>query len=274
MNRTTPLIALAAAFTFIGCATLGDLASKAFQRPKVDFSRASVRDVSLGGATVDLAWMVENPNPIGIKIAKLDYLFKVEDKQVVAGAPKAGLQVAAQRRGEINFPAEVRFADLVPVITTFLTKDHARYAASGNVGFDTPLGVLSFPLKHEGSFDVPKLPDVRIEAPVIKSMDLRGANLEIPLVVNNTNGFALPVDALNGGFLIAGARVGQLNAGSLRLDAKATRRVSLPLRVDFAQALTAANALRSGKAKIAFDGTLKSGAVAVPVDFSQTVSFR
>lgn len=274
MNRTTPLIALAAAFTFIGCATLGDLASKAFQRPSVDFSRASVRDLSLGGATVDLAWMVENPNPIGIKIAKLDYLFKVEDKQVVAGAPKAGLQVAPKRRGELNFPAEVRFAELVPVITTFLNKDRARYAASGNVGFDTPLGVLSFPLKHEGSFDVPKLPQIRFEAPVIKDMDLRGATLEIPLVVDNTNGFALPIDALNGGFLIAGARVGQLNAGSLRLEPKASRRVSLPLRVDFAQALSAANALRSGKAKVAFDGTLKSGAVALPVDFSQTVSFR
>lgn len=272
MRRPLPLLFLGAAAMVSGCATLSQLAANAFKSPKVDFSRASVSDVSLGGATVNLAWMVENPNPIGISIAKLDYLFKVEDKQVAAGAPKAGVTVAANKRGALEFPAEVKFADLFAVITTFLQKDNANYAASGNVGFQTPLGILSFPLQHKGSFPVPKLPDVTFEAPSISKMDLTGATLEIPLVVNNKNGFALPIDALVGGLNIAGAKVGQLNAGSMNLAAGTTKRVSLPIRVNFANAVSAANALRQGKATFAFDGQLKSGAVAVPLDFSKTLS--
>lgn len=274
MRRPLPLFVLAASSLVAGCATLSQLASKAFKSPTVDFSRASVSDVSLSGATVDLAWLVENPNPIGIDIAKLDYLFKVEDKQVAAGAPKAGVTVAANKRGELAFPAEVKFADLASVITTFLQKDNASYAASGNVGFQTPLGILSFPLQHQGTFPVPKLPDVTFEAPSISKMDLTGATLEIPLIVNNKNGFPLPIDALVGGLNIAGAKVGQLNAGSMSLDAKATKRISLPIRVNFANALSAANAIRQGKATFAFDGQLKSGAVAVPLDFSKTLSFK
>jgi len=274
MRRSLPILFLGAATMVAGCATLSQLAASAFKSPTVDFSRASVSDVTLGGATVNLAWMVENPNPIGIQIAKLDYLFKVEDKQVAAGAPKAGVTVAANKRGELAFPAEVKFADLVSVVATFLQKDTAAYAASGNVGFQTPLGILSFPLQHKGTFPVPKLPDVTFEAPTISKMDLSGATLEIPLVLNNKNGFALPIDALVGGLNIAGARVGQLNAGSMNLAPKTTQRVSLPVRVNFANAVSAANAIRQGKATFAFDGQLKSGSLAVPLDFSKTLTFK
>ena len=273
MRSPRLLLLLGAVFLVAGCAHLQKLASQAFQNPKVAFSRAALQDVSLSGATVDLFWMVENPNPIGIQVAELDYLFQVEGKQVVAGKPPQGLNIAAKRRGELNFPAAVKFADLVPVLTTFLTKDSAAYQASGNLGFQTPIGVLRFPISHQGVFPVPKLPDVQFESPRITKMDLLGATLEIPLVVTNKNGFALPIDALAGGLQIAGARVGQLNAGSLSLDAQGSRRVTLPLRVDFAQALSAANAIRQGKASVGFDGQLKSGAVTMPVGFSQNLTF-
>ena len=182
------------------------------------------------------------------------------------------MTVGANKKSPLQFPAEVRFKDLASVITTFLQKDTAAYAASGNVGLQTPLGVLSFPLQHKGSFPVPKLPDVTFATPSITKMDLTGATLEIPLVVNNKNGFALPIDALAGALKISGASVGQLNAGSLSLGAKAQKRVTLPIRVNFAQAAAAAAAISKGKATFAFDGQLKSGAVAVPLDFSQSLA--
>src|SRR5437879_10118672 len=62
--RMRPL-ALALCAALAGCAQLQQLAASAFQRPAVSFKDARLRDVSLGGATVDLVFGVDNPNDQG-----------------------------------------------------------------------------------------------------------------------------------------------------------------------------------------------------------------
>jgi hypothetical protein len=56
----------------------------------------------------------------------------------------------------------VKFADVAPVLETFLTKDKASYRAEGSIGLKTPLGVIPIPLKQEGTFPIPKLPQVAL----------------------------------------------------------------------------------------------------------------
>ena len=45
---------------------------------------------------------------------------------------------------ELVFPANVKFADIVPVVETFLNKDQALFRVQGSVGIDTPIGVIPF----------------------------------------------------------------------------------------------------------------------------------
>src|SRR5689334_21940903 len=96
----------------VGCATLKQLLAEAFQQPTLNFKELKVTNVSLSGATLNLLYELDNPNALGVSLAEVDYALFVEDKQVVAGRPPKGLQLPAQRKTEIAFPAEVKFQDV------------------------------------------------------------------------------------------------------------------------------------------------------------------
>src|SRR5439155_17477235 len=107
---------LAALLGGAGCATLQQLLGMAIQTPTLTFKSASLADVSLTAATVNLAYQLDNPNPFGLTLASVDYAFFVEGRQVVAGRPPAGLTVPASGSAEIVLPANVRFMDIAPVL--------------------------------------------------------------------------------------------------------------------------------------------------------------
>lgn len=277
MNMKRPLLLLVALSltTLTGCAALQNLLKGAFQEPRLTFKTARLADASLSDATVNLVYEVENPNNFGLSLASVDYAFFVEGKQVVAGTPRNGLQLKANSKSQLVFPANVKFADIVPAVQTLLTKESARFKAQGSIGLKTPVGVIRLPLEKEGTFPVPKIPSVKLESPRIANVSLTGATVEFPLSITNPNGFPLPVGNLVGALKVAGADVGTLSTGNLgTLAASGTRQLTLPLKIDFLRAAQAANALRSGgSAQVRFDGKLTSDSQTVPVDFTQLVNF-
>ncbi|WP_257450803.1 LEA type 2 family protein [Archangium lipolyticum] len=275
-NRSLLVLATVALALLAGCASLQRMAKNAFKKPRLTFKSARLSKASLSDATVDLTYQLENPNPLGLSLASIDYAFFVEDKQVVAGTPPKGLNIAARGKSDLVFPANVKFADIVPVVQTFLNKDTARYKAQGSVGIQTPIGVLRFPLEHEGVFEVPKVPQVQFESPRISNVTLQGATVEFPLVVRNRNSFPLPVGGISGALKVAGASVGTLSTGDLGLlEAGSTRQLTLPLNINFLRAASAATALRSGgNAQVKLEGQLVSGGQNVPLDVSQLLNFR
>jgi LEA14-like dessication related protein len=261
--------------TAAGCASLRQLLAGAFQKPTVRFKNATLQNASLSDATMNLVWELENPNPIGLTLAGLDYKFSVEGKQVVAGTPPTGMNIAASGSSDLTFPANIKFADIVPVIQTFLTKDHAAYRAEGMLGFKTPIGNIRLPLSYDGQFEVPKIPKIEMAPPRITNLGLTSATVEFPLSVTNQNTYALPIKALAGSIQIAGANVGQISTGNLGdLSPKSARQVTVPLTIHFAQATQAALALRNGSATVAFNGKVDSGATSIPIQFQQTLRFQ
>ena len=275
MKRALLVLAVLSLTTLSGCAALQNLLKGAFKKPTVTFKTARLADASLSDATVNLVYEVSNPNGFGLDLASVDYAFFVEGKQVVAGKPKKGLNLKANGKSELVFPANVRFADIVPVVETFLNKDRAAFKAQGTVGIKTPIGVIDFPLSKEGTFEVPKIPQVAFQAPRITNITLSGATVEFPLEIKNRNSFPLPVAGITGALKVAGADVGTLSTGSLgMLDGSGSKQVTLPLTINFARAASAAMALRSGgNAQVRLDGKLTSDAQSVPLNLSQLVNF-
>ena len=273
-RRALLLTAATCLLTLAGCAGLNSVLAGAFQRPRLTFKRADLGAVSLSGATLNLVYDVENPNPVGLDLAQVSYALFVEGRQMVAGTPPNGMKLAANGASELVFPANVKFADVVPVLSTFFTKDQAAYRAEGSLGLQTPVGIVSLPLAHEGSFAVPKLPQVTLATPRIKSLGLTSATVELPLTITNRNAFALPINGLTGALRIAGASVGNVATGDLgSFGAGAAREVMLPVTINFLNAASAASALRSGSAEVAFDGKVLSGGAGVPIAFSQHLNF-
>jgi LEA14-like dessication related protein len=272
LMKRSLLVLLALSFvTFSGCATL----QKLFKKPTVTFKTARLSSASLSDATVDVVYEVRNPNTFGLSLSKVDYAFFVEGKQVVAGSPRKGLTLKARDSNELVFPANVKFADIVPVVETFLNKDQAAFRVQGSVGIETPIGVLPFSLDHEGIFPVPKIPNVQFESPRIANLTFSGATVEFPLTITNRNSFPLPISGLAGDLKVAGANVGTLSTGDLgMLEGGATRQVTLPLQINFARAASAATALRSGNAQVSLSGRLTSGSGNVPLNIGQLLQFR
>lgn len=265
---------LAAAFLATGCAFLSNLFSSGFRKPTLTFKSASLADASLGGATVNLVYSVDNPNPLALSLAEVSYAFFVEGKQVLAGQPPAGFQIPAQGSADLTFPASIKFSDLASVVETFLTKDVARYRAEGQIGLQTPVGVLRLPLSKEGDFEVPRIPRFEFGSPRIVHLSLASATLELPVTVTNRSPFALAIQSFSGALKIAGANVGTLSSGDFgQLEANGSRQLTLPITLHLAQAGAALAALREGRANLSLSGQVNSGGTAVPLSISQVVSF-
>ncbi len=273
MRRASVL--MVAAMLVAGCAALSDFLKGAFTEPTLTFQRLGLENISLSGLTLDTAWALNNPNAIGISLASVDYALFVEEKQVVAGSPPQGLQIAANGSTDLHFPAAIRFQDLVAVIETFLNKDTAAYRAEGALGVQTPIGVLKFPIAKSGDFEVPKIPAIAFANPRVSNLSIQGVTIEFPLTVTNKNSYALPVAGVLGNLNLAGSSLGSISTGDLgALDGKGVKTVALPLTVNFMSAgMGIFNAVQRGSAPITFDAKVKSGETEVPLNVNQLVNF-
>ena len=273
MNRSG--VFLSAVLLFTGCAALSEFLKSAFQAPTFSFKRLGLDDLSLGGLTLDTVWALGNPNGVGISLASVDYALFIEEKQVVAGAPKQGLQIAPNASTELHFPANFKFQEVVAVVETFLNKDFAAYRAEGALGVQTPIGVIRLPIAKSGEFEVPKIPNLVFGNPKVSNLSLQGVTIEFPLTVINRNTFALPVSGVAGSLNLAGSNVGSLSTGNLgALEGKGTRVVSLPLTVNFVSAgMGLFNAVQKGSAQVQFNAKVQSGPLQVPLNIQQFVTF-
>ena len=270
------LLVLAASVSVLsGCAYLQQFLKAAFREPTFTFKNMLLNDVSLGGLNLDTVWDLNNPNNVGVSLAAVDYALFIEGKQVVAGHPENGLQLAANGSSELHFPASIKFQDIADVVQTFLTKDFASWRAEGSLGVQTPIGVLKLPLAKDGQFEVPKLPDIVFGNPRVTSVTFTGATVEFPLTVTNKNTYALPVAGVTGNLAIAGSNVGTLSTGNLgAMEGKGAKQVSLPLTINFLSAAGAVvNAVRGGNAQVSFNAQVQSGPQTLPIKIDQLVSF-
>src|SRR5438309_11783624 len=88
-----------------GCSLLQTVAQR--REPTLSFKDASLSDVSLAGATVNLTFTVENPNTVGISLTESYYKLSVAGKSSVASKTHAGRQMHANGNDEVTLLAQV-----------------------------------------------------------------------------------------------------------------------------------------------------------------------
>ena len=264
---------LAASALFSGCALLTELLTEVFQKPTLRFKNVALHNASLAGIALDTVWQLDNPNTVGLSLATLDYALFVDGKQVVAGTPQKGVQIPASGSTDLTFPAEIKFLDIVPALETLLTKDTATWRVEGSIGVDTPIGIVSFPLAAQGTFETPKLPQVQFGNPKVTKISLQGATVEFPLTITNRSSFPLAINEVVGSLSVGGASIGTLSTGAIG-QLEGTRQLSLPLTINFLSAGSAAvGAINGGNANLKFDAQVQSGGALIPLKLEQLVTF-
>ena len=252
------------------------MAQGGFKNPDVAYKGASLTDVSLSGATLNVVTSVNNPNPVTLSLAEVDYRLSIDGHPVATGKPPDGLEIAANGATDVTLPASFKFTDLGEAVATVLRKGGAGYRAEGTVGVKTPIGLVKVPLAHEGKFTLPAMPGIALGTPHLTAVAIDHATVDLPVTLTGKGSLPVPLEALQAAVTIGGAHIGEVSAKDLgTLEPGASKSVTLPLTVPFAGALDAAQAmLKGGTVPIALDGQLKSGPAPVPFSLKTTANFR
>ena len=258
------------------CSLIQSLAGASFERPTLAFRDVKLDNIDFNGADVNLLFDVTNPNSSGLNLSAASYALEFEGHKVATGKPPQGLNVPGKATSTVTLPAHVVWDQLAPALLAVLSKESLHYKASGQLGVDSPIGLINLPLEHEGTVVPPHLPSIELQSPRIVSLGFTGARLALPLKLTNTNAFPLPLGGIDGVVEIEGAKVGRIAlAQPPAVGASSDKTIDLPLDISFASAgLAVASALKSGNARIKLDGTLRSMGASLPLHIDQSVQFR
>ena len=259
-----------------GCALLRSAVSSAFEKPTLSFREARVPSIDFDGADLDLVFLVTNPNSMGLDLTRASYALDVEGHRVVAGVPQNGLVIPGHATTEVTFPAHIRWTEIVPALEALFALDQVHYKASGELGVNSPIGIVTLPVEHEGTIAAPKMPVFDVGSPRITSLSLLGARLSVPLRISNLNGFPLPLGGILGDVSIAGAKVGRVAMSEAApVPAGKETTLSIPLDVSFLSAgAAAASAIKTGVAEVKIDAMLNAAGATLPVKVAKTVELQ
>ena len=259
------------AFALCGCASLAGLVEK----PKVTLHSVEVTSASFEGLSANFAFDVDNPNPIGVDLSRLDYQLTIDGHQLAEGHGNQTLSVPSNGHGTMVLPVSVRFVELGQAVASMMTKQTVPYTIKATLGFSTPMGTVDIPVESSGTFPVPQLPRPQLMGAQLSDLSLGGVTLRVNLAFVNPNAFALPVGGLGWRVSVEGADVASGSSPAMQLPPSGTQPVSLDVRIDFLRAGAAvASALRSGSATVAVDGQLDMGIFKMPVNLRQGLSLR
>lgn len=149
MKRILPLSLLLIAFV-AGCSTLGiNILNPTYSirdiRPHVAIA------LPLSASTIDFDFNigVDNPNPVSLKMTRMDFDLLVNDSHVATGVTNQPVRIPANGTGEVSLRTRVGYNEIRNVFTQvadLIQGDRARYQVNGRAYFDTPAGQMSFPL--------------------------------------------------------------------------------------------------------------------------------
>lgn len=273
MRRSALLVValVAVALSLGGCALLQGLAGN--KRPELNFQEVRFTGWALDRVHFDLVYELDNPYEVPLELAQVSYELQVEGKTVVSGAPKKGLRIQPRKTQPLIFPATIHFLDAIPTVEALFRKDALDYRARGEVGVDTPLGVVAMPLSKSGAISVPRLPQVSLVGVSVPEKSLSGATVAVALDLKNENSFPVPLTQIDYALRLGGARVGSGKVAGKALQPGATTRIELPLGVSLVGAGQALLGLVSGNAAdVSLQGNLGFGSVQAPISLEKRLS--
>ncbi|MCU7850815.1 MAG: LEA type 2 family protein [Candidatus Thiodiazotropha sp. (ex Monitilora ramsayi)] len=233
------LLVLIYAISLSGCATLEQV-GQVLEGQKPTAQVNGVRLTGLDFEGMDLAFdvQVDNPNPVGISLAGLDYDLSLLGSRFLKGDQPMGMKLAANGNSSVEVPMRLGFQQLLSTYQQLKGADSAGYQLDLGMGFDVPvLGRVRVPVSYQGEFPVPEMPDVKVRSLDVQQLSMSGATLMMQLEVDNPNAFSLLLNQLNYDVKLNGYNVGSgLMGKAVNLQRGSPGVINLPLSLDFAQA--------------------------------------
>ncbi len=224
------LIAISVTITLLlsGCASLDQL----IQKPTASFAGMHLSQADLMKGTAVFDFNVSNPNPIPIRVGRITYDLKLNDRNFVSGDLDQGMRLAANGTSRLSVPITMQYLDFFDSLSQMWKARGADYALTG--GF--AVGPFTVPFKARGKFDLPKMPKLSLENVKIDKLTLSDARLSFRLKMDNPNTFQLLLKRLDYHLKLGNtsfAKASALPNGPIAANSAATMNVGFD--ISFAQ---------------------------------------
>ena len=266
--------------TLAGCAQLQKQAEVI--KPTAKLTGARLAGINFEQANLVFDLSVENRNPITLKLAGLDYNFKIENQSLVSGTSAKAMALKASGTSTISLPVTLKFADLKKLPGEIWGKDKLAYQLDTTFNIDLPvIGNYAIPVSKHGEIPVPKMPKVKLRDVKLKNLGFTGADIIARVEVDNPNAFQLGMSDFNYRLNINQHKWG---AGAIKqkqtIAAKSRGIIEVPLSLDLLSMGSSATKLLSDDEPLDYQlkGSMKVDTgidlmkdVAVPLDIKGQV---
>ena len=252
------------------------------QTPSVSLSDQRITQLDFEQVTLAFGIKVDNPNPIGINLAGLDYDLKLAGNRFIAGTDDKKIALAASGPSRIELPLTLSLADIKKSLEQLKGQDEVPYELTTGLLIDIPLlGKVRYPVTTSGVFPVPQLPSITVKRLSLSSLSLSGAAMLLDIEVDNPNAFGLALNRLSYDLTVNGkhwASGNQLKPGHINQNQKNI--ISLPLNLNFRELGSGLYSLLNGDSTLNYKlaGTLDAnsdhrliGNFKLPLDSSGTI---
>ena len=241
MNRIARLTTLSsAAFALLGlnaCAPVDIRESLENQKPTVSVTDQRLTRLDFERVNMAFGVQVENPNPIAMTLAGLDYDLKLAGHSFASGNQGKQMKLAASGASRFELPLSMTFKEIYAGVNKLKGKNQIPYELTTGLMIDVPLlGKLRYPVTTKGILPLPRLPKISLENLSLTKLNYTGATLALKLQVDNPNAFSVGLDKLNYDFTVNGKQWlnGNKNGlGNLKSGQKSV--ITLPITLNFAQ---------------------------------------
>ena len=202
--------------------------------PSLGFQSVRVTDLTMEG--IDLAFDVEvdNPNPIKMPLADLDYELVAGGTRLAAGRVNVKGSIPARSSREITVPTTLRFDDLLTMLENVPAGTMVPFTFQGTVATDElpGLGDVQLPVQIDGELPIPAIPQVSVVSLEWDELSLMKAQARLTLDIVNTNQFTFELDQLAYAFELGGVTVADTKLReTARFAESASRTIELPLTI-------------------------------------------
>jgi LEA14-like dessication related protein len=114
-------------------------------RPRIDIALP----LSASSIDFDFTLGVENPNGVGLNLSKIDFAMFVNDSRILDTVSEQGINIPANGMGDVRLRARVGYSNIRSLwseVVNMIQGNRARYEVRGNAYYNTPVGLLKFPV--------------------------------------------------------------------------------------------------------------------------------
>lgn len=237
LRTAAPLLILLAPVATTSCKNL-KLPDLSNVQPKATFDRVDFGKADWQGVDTEFVINIANPNPVGVGVQRWSWNLALAEQPFLSGDGDKGFAVAANGSSPLVIPTRLDFSDMLDTAKALKGQDDVPYTVGGDLSVNTPVGPVTLPWRHSGSFPVLKKPTFKLKGLRLQSLDvLKGrADLALDLGITHGGGAKLALDGLDWNVGLGGKPAADGALGkALSLSDGNTETVSLPIGVNLLQ---------------------------------------